>query len=131
MDRNVIWVRLYDWQVILRWNNASEYRIMTLKTQYIALLLICIFVWHIGPALGSALYSLGGFSLPYLSVGTFGLLVAISLYFVVPDVQANQNKYTSDCRKALNLRDISKVFIRMNLLTMNDVILFKFICKTC
>ena len=68
-------------------------------------------VYQIGPALGSALYSLGGFSLPFLSVGTFGLLVAIALYFVVPDVQANQNDSPDDDRKVLNLRGIAKVRI--------------------
>ena len=67
-------------------------------------------ICHIsGPALGSALYSIGGFPLPFLSVGTFGLLVAIALYFVVPDVQANPNDSPDDDRKVLNLKGIAKV----------------------
>jgi len=66
------------------------------------------FGYMIGPALGSALYSIGGFPLPFLSVGTFGLLVAIALYFVVPDVQANANDSPDDNRKVLNLRGIAK-----------------------
>ena len=77
-----------------------------------------ISVYHVGPALGSALYSLGGFPLPFLSVGTFGLIVAISLYFVVPDVQANQNDSPDDDRKVLNLSGIAKVSISTMLLNV-------------
>ena len=80
-----------------------------------------ISVYHVGPALGSALYSLGGFPLPFLSVGTFGLIVAISLYFVVPDVQANQNDSPDDDRKVLNLSGIAKVSISTMLLNVKEI----------
>ena len=64
-----------------------------------------------GPALGSALYSLGGFPLPFLSVGTFGLIIAIALFFVVPDVQSNRDDSPDGDSKVLTLRGISKVII--------------------
>ena len=83
-----------------------------------------ISVYHVGPALGSALYSLGGFPLPFLSVGTFGLIVAISLYFVVPDVQANQNDSPDDDRKVLNLSGIAKVSISTMLLNVKEITSF-------
>ena len=47
--------------------------------------------------------------MPFLSVGTFGLLVAIALFFVVPDVQANKRDSPDDDSKVLNLRGIAKV----------------------
>ena len=65
-----------------------------------------------GPALGSALYSLGGFPLPFLAVGTFGLIIAIALFFVVPDVQSNRGDSPDDDSKVLTLRGISKVTLR-------------------
>ena len=68
--------------------------------------------FHEGPALGSALYSLGGFPLPFLSVGTFGLIVAIALFFVVPDVQSNRGDSPDDDSKVLTLRGIAKVSCR-------------------
>ena len=37
-----------------------------------------------GPVLGSSLYSLGGFLLPFVSVGSFGLILAICLFFTIP-----------------------------------------------
>ena len=67
--------------------------------------------FHEGPALGSALYSLGGFPLPFLSVGTFGLIIAIALFFVVPDVQSNRDDSPDGDSKVLTLRGISRVNI--------------------
>ena len=61
--------------------------------------------------MGSTLYSLGGFPLPFLSVGTFGLLVAIALYYVVPDVQANANDSSDDSHKVSDPKGITDVFI--------------------
>ena len=59
--------------------------------------------------MGSALYSLGGFPLPFLAVGTFGLIIAIALFFVVPDVQSNRDDSPDGDSKVLTLRGISKV----------------------
>ena len=61
--------------------------------------------------MGSALYSIGGFPLPFLSVGTFGLLVAIALYFVVPDVQGNANDSPDDSHKVSDPKGITNVLI--------------------
>ena len=61
--------------------------------------------------MGSTLYSLGGFPLPFLSVGTFGLLVAIALYFVVPDVQANAKDSSDGSHKVSDPKGITDVFI--------------------
>ena len=61
--------------------------------------------------MGSALYSIGGFPLPFLSVGTFGLFVAIALYFVVPDVQSNANDSPDDSHKVSDPKGITNVFI--------------------
>ena len=38
----------------------------------------------LGPVLGSSLYSLGGFLLPFVSVGSFGLILALCLFFTIP-----------------------------------------------
>ena len=83
---------------------------------------MCISLCQIGPAFGSALYILGGFPLPFVSVGTFGLLVSISAYFVVPDVQAKQTYSPNDNRKILTLWGIAKVFILMMLLNIMDLL---------
>ena len=43
-----------------------------------------ILFWRLGPILGSALYSLGGFPLPFISVGSVGIILAICLLFAIP-----------------------------------------------
>ena len=65
--------------------------------------------------MGSALYSIGGFPLPFLSVGTFGLFVAIALYFVVPDVQGNANDSPDDSHKVSDPKGITNVNISITL----------------
>ena len=47
--------------------------------------------FYLGPALGSALYIHGGFTLPFISVGTFGLVIAVVLLFMVPDLQSDRD----------------------------------------
>ena len=41
----------------------------------------------LGPAVGSALYDAGGFKLPFLSVGSVALAIAILLLFIIPNVR--------------------------------------------
>ena len=41
----------------------------------------------LGPALGSFLYGLGGFTLPFVVVGSIGVAVATSIVFFMPNVQ--------------------------------------------
>eukprot|EP00095_Tigriopus_kingsejongensis_P001693 maker-scaffold3251_size9521-snap-gene-0.1 protein:Tk01693 transcript:maker-scaffold3251_size9521-snap-gene-0.1-mRNA-1 annotation:"chromaffin granule amine" len=43
--------------------------------------------YTIGPAIGSYLYELGGFILPFEVTGGFGLLVCVLIFFVIPDLQ--------------------------------------------
>ena len=45
--------------------------------------------YMLGPALGSVLYSLGGFLLPFLVFGSIGLIVALALLLVIPDVKSD------------------------------------------
>ena len=66
--------------------------------------------------MGSTLYSIGGFSLPLLSVGTFGLLVAIALSFVVPDVQVHANDSFDDSHKVSDPRGMTNVSISRTLI---------------
>ena len=42
------------------------------------------YLFILGPVLGSSLYSLGGFLLPFASVGSFGLILALCLFFTIP-----------------------------------------------
>ena len=42
---------------------------------------------HTGPAIGSFLYSAGGFKLPFIVVGSFGVFVACGLFFIIPDLK--------------------------------------------
>ena len=69
-----------------------------------------------GPAIGSALYGLGGFTLPFLSTGILGFLMAICLLFSVPKInthQLNENEGTTPTEngKPLRWKDIIKVII--------------------
>ena len=73
-------------------------------------------VSHSGPAVGSALYSLGGFPLPFLTVGSLGLLAAIGLFFVVPEVQWDKRDSPDDDTKVLTLKGIAKVFVKSNII---------------
>jgi len=47
--------------------------------------------YSIGPVLGSFLYQVGGFSVPFLVVGGVGLVTSSMLLCAVPKVQANSN----------------------------------------
>ena len=53
------------------------------------LILNCLTV-NLGPALGSALYVAGGFTLPYLVVASMAFIMAIVLAVVVPNVTVNE-----------------------------------------
>jgi MFS family permease len=70
------------------------------------------FLFHMfsfsGPALGSLLYNIGGFKLPFFVVGSIGLIVATSLVFVIPNVKPDSVKKPSE--KSLTFVAIAKVF---------------------
>ena len=67
----------------------------------------------LGPVLGSVLYSLGGFPLPFLSVGIFGLIISVGLIFVVPDVQSEEGDSTDNKGQVLTIIAIIKVIFRI------------------
>ena len=69
--------------------------------------------------MGSALYSIGGFPLPFLCVGTLSLFVAIALIFTIPDVQATIRNSSDDDSNVLNVRAIAKV-IRFTIWFLQD-----------
>ena len=58
--------------------------------------------------MGSALYNLGGFSLPFFSVGSGALLVAILLLVVVPNVTTDSKEKT-DGGKSLTFSGLFRV----------------------
>merc|ERR1719210_1337441 len=65
----------------------------------------------IGPAVGSALYELGGFTLPFLVVGVWCSVSAIGLLFTLPNVNKNNNKEdTADNanKKKIGFKDLIK-----------------------
>ena len=69
-----------------------------------------------GPAIGSALYGLGGFTLPFLSCGILGLVMGICLLFSVPKIDTHINKENDtitciDKGKTLRWKDIITVTI--------------------
>ena len=68
--------------------------------------------FNLGPAVGSALYELGGFTLPFLVVGVWCSVSAIGLLFTLPNVNKNNNKEdTADNanKKKIGFKDLIKV----------------------
>ena len=63
--------------------------------------------YMLGPALGAFLYEAGGFTLPFVLVGSIGIVVATGLLFVIPNVKVDEKKKVSE--KTLKLMDIAKV----------------------
>ena len=61
--------------------------------------------YMLGPALGAFLYEVGGFTLPFVIVGSIGIVVATSLLFVIPNVKIDERKVAD---KTLTLMDIAK-----------------------
>ena len=45
----------------------------------------------LGPAVGSLLYSAGGFLLPFVVVGSIGLVVATALLILIPNVRSDES----------------------------------------
>ena len=62
-----------------------------------------------GPALGSFLYALGGFTLPFLSVGSFALVMAVVLCVVVPPVKMDDRDANDPDTKSLTFTKLIKV----------------------
>ena len=64
-----------------------------------------------GPAIGSFLYDVGGFPLPFFSTGTLALLIAIMLVFSIPDVQSQTYQSMEGNNKRLTMKGIANVCI--------------------
>ena len=66
----------------------------------------------IGPVIGSGLYSLGGFLLPFVVVGSVGIVLAICLFFAIPkgEYESRKNQNESNTKK-LTWAGVFKVFI--------------------
>ena len=54
--------------------------------------------YMMGPALGAALYEVGGFILPFASVGGFGLVVATALAVLIPNVKKDTERKTYEIK---------------------------------
>ena len=63
----------------------------------------------LGPALGSALYIVGGFTLPYLVVASMALIMAIVLALVVPNVYADVKEEGDTSTVKLTFTQLIKV----------------------
>ena len=61
----------YPWQKKCLVLPKQEYNLFSLKC-------------YIGPVIGSGLYSLGGFLLPFVVVGAVGIVLAVCLIFAIP-----------------------------------------------
>jgi hypothetical protein len=71
------------------------------------------------------LYSLGGFTLPFISVGSVTLLVAIFLLIIVPNV-TTEAKDKTDGGKSLTFAGLIKVNLSGTIMFQNHNFLFEF-----
>ena len=65
----------------------------------------------LGPAVGMLIYEMGGFSMPFVSIGSVGLAVALCLAFVIPSevtLEAGR-RYSKKVRKRITFRRLLKV----------------------
>ncbi len=70
-----------------------------------------------GPALGSALFIAGGFTLPYIVVSSMAFVMAVVLALVVPKVTMDDKSDTDKQTKSVTFAAIAKVsiFLKINL----------------
>ncbi len=71
------------------------------------------------------MYSLGGFTLPFISVGSVTLLVAIFLLIIVPNV-TTEAKDKTDGGKSLTFAGLIKVNLSGTIMFQNHNFLFEF-----
>ena len=53
----------------------------------------------VGPVVGSGLYQVGGFLLPFLIVGIWCFISAIGISFVIPNVKMNDSEDETEKKK--------------------------------
>lgn len=58
--------------------------------------------------MGTGLYSLGGFSLPFWTVGSIGLLCAAIMFFLLPEIKRKE-EVNDKINKSLTAKDVIKV----------------------
>ena len=54
------------------------------------------FLAFLGPAIGSFLYSLGGFGLPFYFTGSIALVLGVMLFFAIPNLKQVSKEHTDD-----------------------------------
>ena len=78
-----------------------------------------------GPAIGSFLYTAGGFKLPFIVVGSLGVCISAGLFFIIPDLKKAKrvrqddqegdslvsNKETKKEKMPLTMRDVVTVCV--------------------
>ena len=75
-----------------------------------------IMEYFLGPVIGSALYNLGGFLMPFVTVGSIGILLASCLLFVIPnDVHEKKVDNTINKKEKLSFSRIIKVLAKIYL----------------
>ena len=64
-----------------------------------------------GPAIGSLIYSNGGFGAPFWTVGTVGFVCAVVMFFLLQPVTLNTADKSLDNKnkKCLTLKDVLRV----------------------
>ena len=63
-----------------------------------------------GPAIGSALYSIGGFGVPFWTVGSLGLVCAVLIFFLLPSVKPKSTDSSDgNSKKHLTVKAIFSV----------------------
>ena len=63
-----------------------------------------------GPAIGSALYSIGGFGVPFWTVGSLGLVCAVLIFFLLPSVKPKSTDSSyGNSKKHLTVKAIFSV----------------------
>jgi hypothetical protein len=75
--------------------------------------------------IGSALYSLGGFTLPFVFVGSFATVMSFILCLVIPNIKADPDKEKDSYKKLASIYDLLKVndyFFTRNVRLVNSCI---------
>ncbi len=66
---------------------------------------------NLGPAVGSFLYSLGGFTLPFFSFGLLNILLSVGLILLMPNVKKETQKIEEKNDKKLTFSAMVEVNI--------------------
>ena len=70
-------------------------------------------ILYSGPVIGSGLYSLGGFLLPFVTVGSIGIVLAICLCFAIPSGEYEKQNENNDLKnKKLTWSGVFQVHYR-------------------